>query len=179
MKVHWIAAPLAAVVVTAVLVVALGTPATAVRPGEAVRLLDSAPDGSAPTLAYIENFDLQASTVRFAGSTESQRFWVGIDSAGKVCIVTTAGTPETGGAACAPADVVKSSGVMMVLTPDRASGLSEFAVYLLPDVADAAKVSGPWQAVGGNVVVADADAARSAITVKVPRSDGGEIALVV
>lgn len=175
---RWIAALLAAVVLGAGLVIALGAPASAVRPGEAVRLLDSAPDVDAPKLAYAENFDLQASTVRFAGGTENQRFWVGVSSDGKVCIVTTAGTPETAGAACAPADVVEASGVMVALTPDRASGLAEFVVYLLPDVADASKVSGPWQAVGGNVVVADADAVRSAITVKVPRSDGGEIALV-
>lgn len=178
MKARWIAVPIGALIAAIALVVGLGAPASAVRPGDAVGLLDSVADPNAPELPYVDNFDLEASTVRFAGSTDSQRFWVGVNSDGKVCIVATAGTPETGGAVCAPADEVKSSGAMMALTPDRASGLAEFVVYLLPDVVDAYSVKSPWQAVGGNVVVADAEAARSAPTEKLQRTDGGELALI-
>lgn len=177
MRTRWIIGPAVALVLGGAVPVALVAPAAAVRPGDAVALLDAPLDRSAPELAYIENFDLDPESVRFAGSTESQRFWVGIARNGKVCLIAVAGTPETGGAVCAPAGSVRDNGAMMGLTPDRASGLSEFLVYLLPDRADADDVADPWVAVGGNIVVADAAATRDAPIVTVPTDDGSSISL--
>ncbi len=177
MKNRWIVGVLLAAVLGTATAVALVAPASAVRPGEAVGLLESAPDANDPVLPYVETFRLDAETVRFAGQTASQRFWVAVDIDGKVCIITAAGNPETAGGACAPAGVVKSSGVMVGLTPDPNSGVPEYIVYLLPDAVTVGAASGPWHVIGSNVVVADAEAARSAEVVSLARSDGGQLAL--
>jgi hypothetical protein len=171
--------PLVAAAAAGAAVVALVSPASAVLPADAVALLASRPAPGDPPMPYSESFRLDPSTVRFAGSTATQQFWVAVDVDGKVCIITVAGTPETGGAACAPPAVVRTSGVMVGLTPDAHSGVPEYVVYLLPDTVSGADVRGPWQAVGGNVVVvADAAAARASDTVSLSATDGTAIALI-
>lgn len=178
MKNRWFVLPVAGIALATAGVLALVAPASAVLPGEAVGLLDQQVRSGDPTLAYVDQFNLDADTVRFAGETDDSRFWVGLGTDGKVCLIAVVGQPETGGAACAPADVVERSGAMMGLTPVKESRAAEVIVYLVPDSVNVDDVRGPWERVGTNVLVADAAEARAADVVSLARADGTRLDLV-
>ena len=133
------------------------------EPGQIVTALDQPRvNGDAlPSSLQLDdlgNGGVIASSSRLLATDDTRRFWVARDAADDICLVVAAGDAgQTIATACNRPERIAQNGLLLGF---QGLETDEAVVYLLPDSAILDDVSGPWQVLSPNVVVADAAEAK-------------------
>lgn len=98
----------------------------------------------------IEGVD--TNSVRHLGSADATDYWVGVDSAGQICLLAQPSSDTSLlASSCVPPDWMKGEAIPLIAST---SGWNAEA-YLVPNGTDVSKLARGWRAVGTNLLVVD------------------------